>query len=849
MDPSTDGFRGGRQRGRRARGIGGCLDAVATASRAVRFAVRGLAARPGLAMAAIASLALGSGGTAAIFSVVDGLFLRSPDGVVDAAALRRVYIQRDAGVFQATGAAPGSWADFDAMRRAKAFATIGAYLKGAPIDIGRGAEASQSIGSVVSHEMFAVLGIRPALGRLFVPEDDGPRSARPVVVISHAFWRARFGTASDVVGRSLMVNGTTLEIVGVTQEGFIGIDAEPVDVWLPSNMAAPLGIMTDGRRDGRDWRANQRMLAVNYVARIAVHEPVATATSRASTALAQAAALEPRLDPTPDVRVASMALMSLGQTRTSRVLLWLSLAATLVLLIACANVANLLFARSITRRRELAIRLALGASRWRVTAEHLVESLVLAIAGGVAGVLVAYWAVGLMRYFPLPPTAGRIDGRLLAFMLAVSVLAAILSGLLPALRAASIDAVQALRDARAISTAKYYRIRRLLVVVQISLTLCLLIGAILFVRSLQRVYAIDGGVELDRVLAVTIDARRAFPAREMREQFYAFAVARLSELPGVERAALAHFQPFSGLGMGVVWQAAGRAAPRDVEGPYLNPVGPGYFTTVGTSLLQGRDIAASDREGTEPVAVVNEAMAGLLADGRQALGLCVALGPQIKAGGCTRIVGIVETQRHRYLEAKAVPWVFAARAQAPDAVPYGTPVLLVRTRTHGVEYRAAIRNVLQGFGGELPFVQVEPLAETLRDQILPFRLGASLFSVFSLLAVGLSGLGLYGVLGYFVAERTSEIGVRRSLGASAGVIVSLVVRQGLAPIVGGTAIGTAVALAGSRYLAALFYEVKPHDPLSFALASTVLVVIALASTVLPAWRAARLDPAVALRRD
>jgi putative ABC transport system permease protein len=811
----------------------------------VRFAVRMLRKQPALAAAAVTTLGLGLGGTTAIFSVVDALFLRAPAGVVDAASVRRLYVKRDAGRFRTPSGGAGSWADYSAMRNSgPALAGVSAYLYPELVDLGRGSVAEQVRASVVSHDFLSVLGVRAALGRLFVADDDGVPGAHPVAVISHAMWQSRFGGAADTVGKTLLVNGVLLEIVGVTAKSFAGIEADAVDVWLTSSMAGPLRLTNP---EG-DWRT-VKGIYVRYVARLAPGAEDAAAVAQAAAGLQRAA--DEELDPSPEVLTSPVVLAAMpGGTRAANLSLWLALVAALVLIIACANVANLLLARAITRRRELAIRLSLGAGAWRVARQHLTESAVLALVGGVAGVVIAslsMGAMGPMRQFPLPPSAGQIDARLFAFALGLSLLTGLLFGILPAIRAVQVDPVQALRESRAAGTLTRSHARRVLIVLQIALSLALTVGAGLFVRSLRNVHAVRGGVDVERVLVARVDLRRAHYTPETRESFYDEGLARLSNLPGVERAAIAHLEPFHGGMPPAFWARPGETTIQQTF-TVLTVVSPGYFEAAGTRLQRGRTFEASDRPGAEPVAVVDDTMARRLAPDGNVVGLCVPFNRQIRRGGCTRIVGVVERQRRTYLDDEFQPRVFLVRAQFPDAIPFGTPSFIVRTSSPARD-AAAVRATLQSLRSDTPFVAVEPLSESIRGEVLPFRLGATLFSLFGALALILAAVGLYGVLGYFVTERAPEIGIRRSLGAPVGSVVRLVVRQGMVPVGVGLVLGLAAAFAGTRYLASLLFGVEARDPVSFAGAAGFLVCVALLATFLPAWRAARIDPMVTLRQD
>jgi predicted permease len=813
----------------------------------IRFALRMLGRKPGFGAAAIATLALGIGGTTAVFSVVDALFVRAPAGVADPRSVRRIFIERDAGSLQSPGGWSGSWADYQSMRQnAPAFAGVAAYIRPENVDLGRGASAEQVVASVVSQEFFHVLGVRPALGRVFLVEEDRVPGAHPVCLISHAMWQTRFGGLRDVLGKTLLVNGVSIEIIGVTPRGFHGIDPEAVDIWLPSSMAARLGIHGFDRTD--DWRFEPNALFAFYVARLSsVAEEAAKA--QAARALARAAEGNEALDPTPGIRTAPLVLAVAPGARATDLALWLTVVASFVLLIACGNVANLLLARALARRRELAVRLSLGAGPGRIIRQHLTESVVLALIGGAAGVLVALWGMRLMQQFPLPPSAGRVDGRLLLFALAVSIATGVLFGILPALRAVAVDPVQSLKESRTAGARTRTLTRNGLLVAQITLSLVLLVGAGLFVRSLHAATSIQSGVDVDRLVIATIDLRRNKFPPEAREEFYAVALERLANVPAVQRASIAHFEPFSGLCSVVPFIRPGDEKPDLTKGACLNLIGPDYFATTGTRLLHGREIGAGDTRDREQVGVVNEPLARLLVDNGNPVGLCIAFNLQVRNGGCTRIVGVVAAQRDRYLDPESRPTLFRPRAQIPYAVPFGIPSLVVRTQGDPYADGAAVRAVLQGQRPDLPYALVEPLAEETRADMLPYRLGAMLFGMFGVLALVLAAVGLYGVLGYFVTERTTEIGIRRSLGAPASAVIALVARQGLIPVSIGITAGLGVAFAGTRLLASLLFGIDARDPIAFTSAALFLSGVACLAILVPAFRAARVDPLIALKHE
>lgn len=825
----------------------GWLDQVA---RDVRYGLRTLRRSPGFTAAVVVTLGLGIGGTTAVFSVVDALFLRAPAGVNDPALVRRVFVQRNDGGIQAPDGSGGMWSDTRTVADGSgAFAGIAAYKSAQQVDLGRGESAERISASIVSRDFFTVLGARPAIGRLFLPEDDGAPGAHPVAVISHGFWQTRFGGRDDALGETLLVNNRPLQIIGVADRGFHGIDADAVDLWLPAAMAVHLGLESQ-----EDWRNALTLSgAVRHVARLRSSDGAYRAAAEASAALARAAAAEPVLDPTPEVVLRPIVLSGLpGPSWVADLSLWLLSAAGLVLAISLANVANLLVARGITRRREFAMRLSLGAGGWHVARQQLIEGIMLALLGGAAGVLIAWLGVDLMRQFPLPPTAGQIDSRLLGFCLLLSFLSALVFSVLPTIRLLGLDPVRVLKASHAPGALARNRSRFALLVVQVSLSFALVVGAALFVRSLGEVSAIRGGADLERLLTVEVnltanDASARPPSRPY-DEFFQLAMSRLSTVAGVDRVAMVYTPPFEGWGWAALWRVPGQEAYREVP-THLNVIGPGYFETAGTRLIRGRTIESSDGPGTELVAVVNDALARLLVDDASAVGSCLdVFAPGMGAAPCLRIVGVVESQRNSFLDPEPVPMIFRPSAQVPQGLPYHAPMLLVRTTDEADRHVTSIHAALQGLRADLPYVSVVPLAEQLRE-VRPFQLGALLFTLFGTLALLLSAIGLYAVLGYFVAERTAEIGIRRALGAPARSVVRLVVQQSLVPVALGLIIGVGGASIGGRAVASSLFGIGPHDPISLAVAAGCLAVAAALATIVPVWRAIRIDPIVALQEQ
>jgi predicted permease len=810
----------------------------------LHYAVRMLRRQPALTLAMVTTLALGIGGTAAVFKVVDALFFRPPAGVAEPERVLRLFVVRDSGSIRSPFGGPGSNVDYQALLgRRTGFASIAAYMYRRELDLGRGAEAERVMGRAVSANFLQVLGVRPALGRFFLPEEDSVEGRNPVAVISYGFWTRRFGRDPSALGRQLLLNDRVLTIIGVADREFTGIGAERIDIWVPTAMAVPLGLAFDG------WRDEAASMDVSFVGRLEPDAVAGAAISEAASALRISAESHPEVDRTPGVIQAPL-IPARGPHRSAaaNLSLWLALVAAMTLVVACANVANLLLARSVARRRELAVRLSLGASRGRLVRQHLTESMMLALLGGIAGIVVAVAGMGLTRNFPLPPSTGNLDARLLAFILILSTITGGVFGLFIAFRSAADSPVEGIREARAPSTLSRSGSRRALVAVQVALSLMLLIGTGLFVRSLRAATNIDPGVDMDRLMVLTADLSRSGYTPAEREALYAEIGRRIAALPGVERTAMVHFAPLDGSGMAIPFDAPDADTATFDEGPYLNLAAPGYFETVGTRMLSGRDFTDADAAG-EPVAIFNEKMARVVAPRGSVIGECIALGEQVRSGGCTRVVGVVANQRRRYLEEPDVPMVFFPRDRDPAAISWGGPAMMIRLRPHAELSAIQVRAAAQSVRDDLPYVSVQPLAKLVESDVLPFRLGSMLFSLFGLISMTLAAVGLYGVLNFFVTERTLEIGIRRSLGAHTLSVLSLVLRQALAPVSAGLVLGLAASLGGTRFLGSLLFGVQARDPLSFAAAALFLMAVATAAALLPARRATRVDPAIAMRAE
>lgn len=815
----------------------------------IRHALRVLRRSPAFAIAAVLTLALGVGATSSLFSVVDALFLRPPPGVRGADQVVQLYVVRDEGnVRTSPEGGRGSYVDVKAIRAgAMGLSAVAGVLGPEEMDLGRGERAERIRGSAVSGNYFPLLGVRPQFGRFFLPEEDSIAGAHPVAVISDGFWRRHFGADRDVLGRSVLLNGRSITVVGVAERSFTGTEPDPTDVWVPSAMAGPVGLMSGG---SEDWRDNPMMVAVGLLGRLSPGADPLQVTNDAAAALRHAAEATPSMDQTPGIVLGSL-IPARGPHRSpaASLSLWLLAMAAVVLLIASANVASLLLARAASRRREIAVRLSLGAGRSRVVRHHLIESLLLALGGGIAGLLLAFLGSALIRNLPLPATAGETNLRVVAFAFAVAALSGILFGLVPAVRSIGVAPAEELKDRQAGGRPERGRMQRALVTIQVALSIVLLVGAGLFIRSVREVSRIDPGLAYDRLLVVSADFQRTGHSEAEQEAFYAAAGDRVRKIPGVRGTAVTHFTPFSGVSYGTELSIPGRERPGRST-TRLNFVGPDYFSVAGTPILRGRAITEDDRAGSLPVAIINEAMAKEIGGvGGSVVGECLRLYSPQAPEGCVRVVGIARNQRARILDDDVAPAVFLARAQAPEVLSWGGPALLVRTDGEPGEWAARVRSALQGLSPDLPYVAVQPVVERIRSDVLPYQLGATLFSLFGLLALLLAAIGLAGLLSHFVGERTAELGIRRALGALDRHVIRTVVRQGLVPVGIGLVVGMAGAWIGTPLLKAHLFGVSEHEPLVFVAVACALVAVALLAIYLPARRAASVDPAVALRAE
>jgi len=834
----------------------------------LRYAVRGLIRSPGFTLAVVATLALGIGANTTMFGVLDTLLLKPPAGVRDAGRVQRVYFRRPnmitIGGGGGTAFASTSFPSYEALRGVRGFAGVAAF-GGGSVSIGTGAEARPASIRAVTVSYVPLLGGTTVLGRFFDSTEDR-LDAGPVAVVSHAYWMRQMGGDPEVLHRTLAIGPFLYAIVGVASPGFAGAELDEPDVWLPIHQAAPV-------LAGRDALSSWNWFWVETIVRLAPGATAASAAAEATVAVQRALPASPvppgagprrgPLGAASDQVVLGpiQAARGPGMTDDARVALWVGAVALAVLLVACANVGNLLLARALRRRTELAVRAGLGAGRGALVRQVLVESLLLALVGGAAALLVALWGGAAVRTWLLQspvPGASVLDPRVLGFTALAALATGLLAGLAPAWQAGRTDLSGALRSGGRDVSPTRGRLRSALLATQVALTLVLLVGAGLFARSLRHAQTLDYGFDVDHLLLANaqqrggnlsisrqlaaspegpVDPRSARLIR-MREKIRANPlVAGADALVGM---------PYQSVIMMSIRVSGRDTLPRLAGGgPFMLAVTPTYFATVGTHILRGRGFTDGDVKGTIPVTVVDESFAKFAWPGRDPIGQCVFLGDTT----CIQVVGVAADVRGRSVtQARSLNYYLAFQQQLqPSEMPLDG--LVIRTRGPAAQAEAQVQHALQVSEPDLPYVRVQTLAERIAPQWRSWQLGATMLSLFGLLALVIASLGLYGVTAYGVAQRTQEIGVRIALGAGRRDVVGLAVTQAVRATAVGAAIGMLLALALGRAVASLLFGVTPLDPLSILGAVAVLLGVAAAAAWIPARRAAAIDPMRALRTE
>ena len=848
----------------------------------VRYGLRQLRRNPGFTAVAVLTLALGIGGNTAIFSLINAVMLktlpvRQPEQLVLLkwtsqgwpAVIHRLGaggLTQDQGG-RNTGAAFSYPIFADIQGHNTAFSGVLGFTDAERITVNAGGEASFADAQYVSGTYFPALGVQPILGRAIGPGDD-IAGAGGAVVISFGYWNRRFGRNPSAIGKAVGVNGVSFKVVGVAPPEFFGVQpGTSIDLWIPLHTQPQVDARQTNPKEGSKFLANDDWW-VEIIARLksGVSAPQAQAAVDVivrQNVLAQGPqkkrfaqiSLDP---PRVELEPASKGLDNLRQ-EFSRPLFILMGVVGLVLLIACANVANLLLARATARQREIAVRLALGAGRTRLIRQLLTESMLLASAGGALGVLLSYWATGILLAFMSSGTDHVTllvtpDLRVLAFTVGISVFTGVLFGLAPALRGTRLSLTPALKEGVSRVRWRGRRLRlglgKTLVVAQVAMSLLLLMGAGLFVRTLVNLQTQNLGFERGNLLLFRLDPVQAGYEADELPAFYEELQRRLGGLPGVRSVSVSENTLINGGAWidGILIQGY---TPKTSDGSdgqvvaWLNSVGPGFFRTMGISVLLGRAVDARDTASAPKVAAINQTLA------RQCFAGSNPVGRRLGGFGGSKpsdfqIVGVVGDTKYGGLRDKAPPTVYIAYAQYPNPGPTS---IEVRTAGDPKQWMSAVRGGVQSLDRNLPLLDFKTQTEQIDQATFQERLFARLSSFFGLLALLLACVGLYGMMSYAASRRTNEIGIRMALGAERTKILRMVLRESMTVTGIGIVIGVAGALGASRLIASVLYGLKPIDPLTFALATAVLAAVAVLAGYLPARRAAKIDPMVALRHE
>jgi predicted permease len=814
----------------------------------VRYSIRSLLRDPMFSAMVIFTLALGIGANAAMFGIVDRLLLRGPAFVDDPDRVVNLFVTtHPAGRGDFTGGTVG-YVMYEMLRdRTSVFEHVAAWtLRDGRV--GSGEDAREVRFAYATEDLFPLLGTTPQRGRFFGEDEDRPGAASRVVVLNESYWRTHYGGDPDVIGSEIIINDASHSVIGVTPAGFTGPQLEPVAFWLPMSTHPPTA---------SDWRTTWDAQWLRVVARLA---PGVTPEQAGAAATAAYAGSYDNDDPVSAAARLTFRPLHFTEAGTEpgemRVALWLLGVSAIVLLIACANVANLMLARGLRRGREIGVRVALGIHPRRLLRLVLTESILLAFFGGMLALLVAHWGGHAMRAFLLPNvdwTEPPLSLRILLFSGVIALTLGVALGILPALQALRQKLTATLNTGAREGGGRRSRMRMGLTVAQTALSVVLLVGAGLFVRSLANVRGLDLGLEPDRVVVLGLslpfmgqmnsEERAAETVR--RGQMFSRVLDHVRNMPDMEDAAVAVGTPFRSW-FTVRLQVPGRdSIPRlPGGGPYISAVTSGYFSTVGTRILRGRAFTDADRAGSEPVLIVNETMASTLWPDEDAVGKCLLIGRD--APDCTRVVGVAEPARRSGIREEASMQYYIPFGQERGI---GGNTLLVRPRPGATGVVENLRREIHALEPSVRYVSATTLQELLDPQLRQWKLGATMFALFGGLALLIAAVGLYSVIAYAVARRRCELGIRMALGARPVDITRMVVADGVGLVAAGLLIGIALSLAVGRWVEALLFDVTPRDPSTFVAVAATLLFVALAATLIPARRAGRVNPTEALRAD
>jgi putative ABC transport system permease protein len=817
----------------------------------VRYALRGLRRSPAFAATVIATLGLGIGANAAMFDVVDRLMFRPLAYLTDPGSVHRLYWQLDTWGTKRTTQTTYYTRYLDLRRWTHSFSRLAAFSE-RNVAVGEGASARERRIGAVSASFFEFFDARPALGRFFTADEDMTPRGADVAVLSYTLWQSEFG-GRDVRGEVLRVGDIQATIIGVAPPGFDGVnDANPPVVYVPITTYAASG----GNNDAKRYYTHYEWGWVNVMARLAPGISLKAAESDATQAFRRSYQVSAAADPTsPPIesvrpRVAVSAVRPGAGPEPAleaRTALWVSVVAAIVLIISTANVANLFLARSLRRRRETVVRLALGVSRWRLVMQAVTESLLLSLLGAAAALVIAQWAGAGIRTLLVtalgPSRSVFTDGRTVGLTIGLAATAGVLVGLVAALSEGRGDLGQMLRGGVRGGVVERTRLRAGLLITQATLSVALLIGAALFVRSLESVKSMRIGYDAARVLLVN----RVIQGGALNDSTQRLLRIRLLEaaraLPDVESAAWVSSAPFVSTSNTRLYVAGIDSMDRLGTFTYQATTAD-YFRTMGTRILRGRPLLPEDRAGAPNAGVVSVSMARTLWPGQDALGKCFRM--RADTAPCMTVVGIAEDMVQRDLAGTQRLHYYVSIDQYTRTWGNG---LVLRVRGDPAAKAETIRKALQRVVPGMSYVTVQPLAAIVADAQRSWRLGATMFVAFGALALVVAAVGLYGVIGYNVAQRMHELGVRVALGARRADVVGMVVRQSVRFALLGAAFGVMLALLSGRWLQPLLFRQSAVDPLVYGAVSAAMVLVALAASAVPAYRASRADPITALRAE
>lgn len=815
----------------------------------LRYAARMLRKTPAFTTVAVLTLALGIGANTAVFTIVNTLLL-NPLPVEHASQLVAINTAVAKNTPEPVDLRPISFLNLkDYREKNHVFNSLAGYSSLTALTISTGPESQRLFAEVVTGNYFDTLGIRPLIGRFFLPDEDATPGAIPVVVIGYAAWQGRFGGASDILGRTIKLNSVAFTIIGVAPQGFKGVNAIfGPDLWVPSMMAQQ--VLTAQQHNAL---VDRGILTFTGAGRLKSGVSLAQAQADLKTI---ADALEKEYPDTNQGQTVSLEPLTEAAIATNQrqgLLLgsvFLMAIVGFVLLIACSNVANLLLARAAARRQEIAVRMALGAGRWRLVRQLLTESVLLGLLSGILGFFFGYEGCQLLSLFrPAEVAQNFVDPHLNAnvfvFVLVVALFTGLIFGIAPALRSSRTPSVEALKEETRTAgrSARHITLANTLLVGQVAVSLVLLVTAALFLRSVQREYTFDPGFETKNLAMFMLYPGQQGYDRTKTEQFYKDVRDRLAAVPGVASISWATNLPlWRRAETGIMVEGHEQREKSEAISSVINTIDLEYFSTMGIPLLAGRDFTQDDRQGTAPVAIINDTMASRYWPGQDPLGKRLQLPGQT---GFRQIVGVVKTADYQTLGEAPQSCVYVPLRQNYSE----SMVLYVRSERNPAQIISAVQGEIRNIDPTLPINDIRTGTKLIEQALWGAKIGVGLLGVFGFLALGLASIGLYGIMAYSVNQRRREIGIRMALGAGQPSVLSLILRQGMTLVISGVGLGLLLSILLGRALSKFLYGIGASDLPSLVGASLVLLFVAMVACYLPARRASRLDPLVALREN